>query len=229
MGFLQEKIKLYNLVRPLPDSFNRNSNELAIKVTKSDNDVKNIPLGKIQKGKFYFLHYKDDSNWMKYSSVFVVDYKKVNNLIIIYGVNFCFIPIEIRGLIFDKFIDEKMMNSDSSLTVDFQGMYNELRKLGFEYAIVEYNVAQVVLCHQIRLDYLPVFLYAQHPSATYDPDKLMDIWSKKIEGRDQRHKEMMQSTLKDFLDVSSDFNKQYDVLSGHIDRLQKSIEKYGRG
>jgi CRP-like cAMP-binding protein len=56
----------------------------------------------MSKGGFYFIHYKDDSNWMRYSPVFVVDFKKFNNIIMIMGVNFNFIPIEVRETIFDE-------------------------------------------------------------------------------------------------------------------------------
>ena len=79
---------------------------------------------------------------------------------IIMSLNLNFIPIEIRGRIFDGFISEKMFESDSKLEVDFKGIYTELLKYGFEYSLVEYNAVQIKLVHKINLELLPRFLYS---------------------------------------------------------------------
>ena len=84
MGELLERIKLSNLVygNSIADNFKNNSLFFYDSYTKSDKLVMNIPKGKIQMGGFYFFHYLDDSNWMKYSPIFTVDVKKFSNLII---------------------------------------------------------------------------------------------------------------------------------------------------
>ncbi|HPP40249.1 MAG TPA: PAS domain S-box protein, partial [Candidatus Kapabacteria bacterium] len=109
-----------------------NSLFLFDKYNKSDKTVMNIPVGKMQLGGFYFVHYKDDSNWMKYAPIFTVDFRKFSDMIVIFGVNFNFIPLEIRVGVFDKFISEQDFEKDSLLAVNYKGMYDELRKLGFE-------------------------------------------------------------------------------------------------
>lgn len=230
MGELIDRVKLSGLVHSdgIPDFFKKNSLFLYEKYKSSDNDVKSINIKDIYPGGFYFLHYKDDSNWMKYSPVFIVDFKKYSNQIILFGVNFNFIPLEIRTEIFDKFITEKDFENNNFLKVDLQSMYNELIGLGFEYAIVEYNAIQIVNAHRISLNILPRFLYSQHPIVKYDPQKLIQIWNAKIEGRTQRDKEMNSSTLDDFYNTTKDISEKYNQLEGHIKRLRDSMNKWGR-
>lgn len=196
------------------------------KYNHSDDLVTNINIGKISKGGFYFIHYKDDSNWMRYSPVFVVDFKKFNNVIIIMAINFNFIPLQIRESIFDKFIVEKDIEDDRDLFVSYQGVYNELRKYGFEYSIVEYNINQILFVHRINMSIVYKFIYSQHPKNKYDPDKLYSIWYSKIKDRDNRHEEMKKLLLDDIFDISKDISKDFDVLKDHIKRLQKSFDKY---
>lgn len=229
MGELIERIKLSNLVygNGIADNFKNNSLFFYEKYSKSDDSVTNIPSGKIQMGCFYFFHYLDDSNWMQYSPVFTIDVKKFSNLIIINAINFNFIPLEVRSTIFDKFISKDDFDHDRPLSVDYKGVYSELLKYGFEYAIVEYNFTQIKLVHKISLDVIPRFLYSQHPVNKYDPTKLYGIWNAKISDKAQRHQEMSNALIKDFFTASDDIMENYTVLKDHINRLQKSVEKYG--
>ncbi len=231
MGELIERVKLSLLAYGdgIPDNFKNNSLFFYEKYQKSGQDVLSINIGEINPGGFYFFTYLDDSNWMKFSPVFVADYKKLNNQIVVYAVNFNFVPIEIRTMIFDKYITEKDFELNSYLKTDFQGMYAEIRKLGFEYALMEFNAVQLVRVHRIHLELLPRFLYSQHPINIYDPKKLYSIWSVKIENRDQRHKELASSLLSDFYDINNEISEKYDVLNGHIKRMQTSMNKYGKG
>ncbi len=229
MGELLERIKLSNLVHGngIVENFKNNSLFFYEAYSKSDKNVTNIPRGKIQLGGFYHLHYLDPSNWMVYSPIFTVDFKKFENLIIIHGVNLNFIPLEIRSTIFDKFMTVDNFERDMLLPVSFEGVYKELIKYGFEYAIVEYNLAQVEAVHKISMDLVPRFLYSQHPRNKYDPKKLYEIWNAKIADKEQRHQEMSKALIEDFYTVSDDILENYKVLKSHISRIQKSIEKYG--
>jgi hypothetical protein len=148
-------------------------------------------------------------------------------MIVLMGINFNFIPLEVRVSIFDKFIIEDDFEKDSLLKVDYKGVYSELLKFGFEYALMEYNLIQVKLVHKISMDMIPRFLYSQHPQNKYDPNKLMQIWNAKIGERDDRHKEMMTSLLSDFYEVDGDIKDKYKMLKDHIQRIQKSLQKYG--
>lgn len=228
MGALQDRIDLNIKVfgTDIVDFYRNNVNFMADKYSKSDEMCSAISITDISTGRFYFLHYEDPSNWMRYSPVFVVGYRQVRDLKILLSLNFNFIPLEIRGNIFDKYITEKNFKNNDSLEVDYQGVYSELLKFGFEYSIVEYNAIQIKLCHQINLELLPRFLYSSHPKNKYDPNKLMEIWMKKIQTRKERHDELSASILSEFYEVDGIISKKYEQLASHIQRLQVSLNKF---
>lgn len=234
MGALLDRVILNQKVfgTDLVDFFKKNTEFMAQKYTKSDDMCSAVGKESITPGRFYFFQYSlksktsDVSNWMKWSPVFAIDWKQDNMSKIVYCINFNFIPIEIRCQIFDQFISEKMFEKNSVLDVDFMGIYSELLNYGFEYSIWEYNAIQIDQVHQINLELLPRFLNSTHPKNKYDPNNLMDIWRAKLPTRKKRHQEMLSSTLRDFLDVNSIISGKYDVLSGHIERLQKSMNGF---
>jgi len=229
MGALQVKVDLSLLVygNGVADNFKNNSLYFYDKYQKSDKEITSINVKDINLGGFYFLHYLDDSNWMRWSPIFACDYRKFSNQVILSGVNFNFIPLEVRVSIFDKFITEEDFEKDTLLKVDYAGVYRELLKYGFEYAITEYNLIQVKFVHKISMNMVPRFLYSQHPQNKYDPNKLVQIWNAKLDSEDKRHKEMMSSLLSDFYDVNGEIKDKYKKLKEHIQRLQNSAEKYG--
>jgi thiol-disulfide isomerase/thioredoxin len=229
MGVLQENTKLQMKVfgGNIVDFYKENSLYMYDKYSKSESYCKSISISEIQIGGFYHFHYLDDSNWMKWSPVFVCDSRKLDKLVIILAVNFNFIPLEIRTLLFDKFIIQKDIDENRLIPVDFKGMYTELIRLGFEYAIVEYNAAQLKLVHRISLEILPRFLYSSYPKNKYDPNKLMEIWKAKLDGKEERHKEMTLLLLDDMYKISKEINDKYSVLGDHIDRVRKSLQKFG--
>ena len=116
MGSLSERIKLHLLVHgDMVDTFKENSLNLYDSLQKSTTDFKNVKVGDVNPGGFYFFQYLDDSNWMKYAPVFVADYKKFSNKIVVFAVNFNFIPLEIKGLIFDKYIKPNIQLKNDDL------------------------------------------------------------------------------------------------------------------
>jgi hypothetical protein len=228
MPELNERIKLSLKVNGINavDAFKKNSLYFLDKYSKSSKEVLNVPIKNLSSGGFYFLHYLDESKWMQYSPIFLVDFKKFEDKIILLAINFNFIPLEVRVMIFDPYIQKKDIDENRLLKVDYEFIYNLLRKFGFEYALMEYDASRIKLAHKISMDVLPRFLYHQHPINIYDPDKLMQIWNAKIEKRDQRHKEIILSTLDEFYKVSEDLDSKFDVLKGHIQRLQRNMKKY---
>ena len=229
MGELVDRVGLRMLVDGdgLADNFKNNSLYFYEKYQKSDKDVKAIDIKDILPGSFYHFHYLDDSNWMKWSPVFVTNYKKISNQIIIFAVNLNFIPLEVRAYLFDKFIKEEDFEKDQPLKVNYEGMYSELIKYGFEYALVEYNAIQIKLVHRIQMESVPRFIIAGHPKNKYDPGKLFDIWQVKLKDKDKRHQEIMNSEMDDFFDVKGEINEKYVVLNKHIKRIQSNLKKYG--
>jgi hypothetical protein len=230
MAELLERVKLSLLYNGngIVDNFKNNSLFFYEKYNKSDKDVESINIKDIYPGGFYFFHYKDDSNWMKYAQVFIADFKIFEDKVIFFAVNFNFIPMEIRAQIFDKYILPEDFEKNNFLKVNYEGMYKELLKSGFEYALVEFNAAQLVLVHRIHLELLPRFLYSQHPINKYDPKELVKKWQAKLSTRNERHKEVISSILSDFYDVNNEISDKYNVMRDHIKRLQTSLNKYGK-
>jgi len=229
MGELVDRIGLRILVDGdgLADNFKNNSLYFYDKYQKSDKDVRAVGVNDILPGNFYHFHYLDSSNWMMFSPVFVTNFKKISNQIIIFGVNFNFIPLEVRAYLFDNFMIEEDFEKDRSLKVNYDGMYSELIKYGFEYALVEYNALQIKMVHRIEMGSVPRFLISAHPKNKYDPGKLFDIWQVKLKDKDKRNQEIMNSTIDDFFDTKGEINEKYVVLKKHIQRIQTNLRKFG--
>jgi hypothetical protein len=225
MGELKERCKLSILVNGngVGDAYQNNTLYFYNKFSESDEEVKSVSPVDIQLGRFYHLHCQDESNWIQYSPIFTVDFKKFSNVIMILGLNLNFLPFEIREAIFDKYMTDKDFEDDRSLKVSFQGVYKELMKWGFEYAIVEYSVHQIVLAHKINMSVVPRFLYSSYPKNKYDPEKLYKIWEAKIGGRVERDAEMNQLLMRDFTKASEEINENFKLLKDHIFRVQKRL------
>jgi hypothetical protein len=232
MGALMDKVKLALLVNGdgVPDNFKKNSLFFYDKYMKSDNDIKNINVSNIKPGGFYFFHYKDDSNWMKWAPVYVIEFKKFNNQIVLLCVNFNFLPLEIRVLLFDKFILEDDFEKDKllNLKVNYRVLYQELKRIGFEWALMEFNAIQLVAVHKISMNTVPRFLYHQHPKNKYDPGKLVQIWKAKLATAKQRDQEITSASLDEFYNIDSEISEKYDVLKDHIKRIRANMIKYGK-
>jgi hypothetical protein len=230
MGDLLERVKLSVLVNGdgVADAYKKNSLYFYEKYRKSDKEVAAVPLSKIQAGRFYFFHYMDDSNWMKWSPVFVITVKKFENLQIVFAINLNFVPLEVRTTVFDNVLNDVNFEKDTPLKVDMKATYEILRRLSFEYSICEYNLSQIKLCHKIEMNSVPRFLYSGYPKNKYDAKKLYFIWKAKLINKNKRDAEISQFLLKDFYETSEEISNKYDVLKGHIKRVKASIEKYGR-
>ena len=120
MAELLERVKLNLLVNGngIVENFKNNSLFFYEKYNQSTPDVLAISTTDIYPGGFYFFHYLDDSNWMKYSPVFVADFKKFDDKVVLFAVNFNFMPMEIRAMLFDKFILSEDQEKNSLLNVD---------------------------------------------------------------------------------------------------------------
>lgn len=225
MGFLIEKTELNRFVTSdgLVEYFKKNSIEMVDYYSKSTKECLNVSVKNIKTGGFYHLISQNKSNWMRNSPVFVADYKKVGTTIIILAVNMNLIPLQIRTLFFDKFITEKDFEKDSFLKVSFTGIYNELKNIGFEYSLMEFDVSKILIAHKISMSILPKFLISQHPTNTYDPKKLSEIWKSKIGKQAERDAEMQSSSLEDFYNIHFNIDSKYESLKKHIERLRRNL------
>jgi hypothetical protein len=105
MGELVERVKLNLLVYGdgLVENFRNNSLYFYDKYQKSDNEVKNVKVSDVYPGGFYFFHYKDDSNWMKWSPVFIAGYKKFSNQKLMMKMNFNFFEAYLEFQVYLKY------------------------------------------------------------------------------------------------------------------------------
>lgn len=230
MGHLAELVKLNLLVYgdDVVSAYANNTQHFFDKYRASDENVRNTRVGEIKPGLFYFFHYMDDSAWMRYAPVFVVDFKKFDGMVVLNCVNMNFLPLQTRVSLFDPFIREKDFdNKNFIIKSNYDNVYRELKKSRFEWSLMEFNAAQIVSAHRISMFSLPRFLYSGHPKAKYDPTKLLQIWKKKYAEQDKRDKEMMSASIDEFYDAQKEIGDKYSVLKGHIKRLRKSNRKYG--
>jgi len=224
MGVLNDKIEI-EAKKDIPQYYKDNTMKMYNLYTNPDKTVTPINVNSITAGSFFFLTYFDESNWMKYSPVLFIDHKKFDNQLIGYAINFNFLPLEIRSGMLDKILNDLEDNSQLS-SITFENAYTMLLKVGYEYALVEYDMKRVQQAYQIDFSILPNFLYSSYPKNKYDPDKLYSIWLKKLETRELRHQEIIQSTVSDFFDITEDISGQYDALENHIKRLQRGIKRF---
>lgn len=225
MGDLEDKIES-EAKGDIPKYYKDNTKLMFNYYDNPNKSVKAINVSKISSGRFMFLFYHDDSNWMRYSPVLFIDHKKFENSIIGYAINFNFIPLEIRSGMLDDVLNNLIDNAQLS-SITFEGAYSMLLKVGYEYALVEYDMKRVEQAYEIDIDILPNFLYSSYPKNKYDPKKLYSIWLKKLETRELRHQEIIKSTVEDFFETTDEIEGKFEALEGHIKRLQKGIDKYG--
>lgn len=230
MGILLDKVEKDNNLKrvSIPDAYKENSAFFYNKYQGSDKEVQNTPFREISFGGFYFFHYRDESNWMGYSPVFTVEFKKFENKIIILALNFNFIPLEFRVRIFDNYMIEDDFTKNRDLGVDFPGIYNKLLQIGFEYSLVEYNMAQLIQSHRINTNLVPRFLYSGHPINKYDPKKLYEIMLAKKDKQKQRDSEMKKLSLEQLYKEAEGKNFSLVELKERYDRIQRNLEKFNQ-
>lgn len=227
MGFLNDRIKM-NSGGDIPGYYKANTFAFYERYQTPKDGVKSIPISDIQEGKFYFIMYEDESNWMKFSPIFLVDYKKFDSEIILYAMNFNFIPLEIRSGFFDRYI-KNIEEDPSFLNITFEATYKELFRVGYEYSLMEFNSKRLKRIYEIPIGLLPEFLYSGWPANKYDPKKLHDIWKKKIETKEARHIAMMKINADEYFKAFDDMEKDFGQLNEHIKRLQRNEKKFGSG
>ena len=113
MGSLQNRVDLNMKVygKDIVDFYKNNSIFMVDKYTKSDDMCTSLSIRDIVPGRFYFFHYEDPSNWMRYSPVFVVDYRKVGQD---YNEEKTF-PIQLKDdalILFKNYLSKVINNTD---------------------------------------------------------------------------------------------------------------------
>ena len=228
MGELKEYYRESN--QPTPSRFKENSINIYNLLSKPEKEkVEYIPITKLKSGGVYFIFYKDESNWMRFSPVLCCELKDKR---LMFGVNLNFLPLEIRANLFDYLIKTLNKNNGEPITkspfnnITFDGIYKRLIRLGFEYALVEYNFERVERIAKIDFSILPDFLMSAHPKNIYDPSKLYQIWESKLKNRPERHNELITKLVSDFYDVTDQLVESSVSLKGHFQRLKRNQEKF---
>ena len=215
--------------QPTPGRFKENSiNIYKLLSTPEKGKVEYVSITNLRPGAVYFILYKDESNWMRFSPILCCEIKDKR---LMFGVNLNFLPLEIRASLFDDLIKTLDKNNGESITkppfnVTFDGMYKTLIRLGFEYALVEYNFERIERIAKIDFSILPDFIMSAHPKNIYDPNKLYQIWESKLKNRPERHNELITKLVNDFYDVTDELVESSVSLKGHFQRLKRNQEKF---
>jgi hypothetical protein len=232
MGVLRQTIKDHmggdiSDTSLLVNYFKESTEFMYSKYQKPDRECSSISISSIQNGHFYFFMYQDESNWMQFAPVFLCDWKKFDNKIIGYAVNFNFIPIEYRVAVFDVLINN-LEDSNQLTSMTFEMMYRQLLKVGYEYALVEFDFMRLKRVYHIQYEILPDFLCSTYPTIKYDPQNLYNIWKVKLETKEARHQEMIKMISDEFYNATEDISEKYSELKSHMKRLKRNNEKYGK-
>ena len=233
MGHLNELVKLNVLVRGTDelDAYIKNTKYFTSRyqTQSSDKDILNVVRSKIVPGQFYFFEYLHDSNWFRYSPVFVIDYKVSNGLTILRCINMNFLPLKFRVALFDPYLREHdFENYNFVLKTKYDVVEKELLKFRYNFALKMYNVGQIIRAYRISINFLPIFLYSGHVDAKYDPGQLKQIWDSQNKVAEQREKEMMSATMDDYTDLTKDISGKFDVLKNDVMTFRNSLRKYGK-
>lgn len=249
MRELSERCKLSLLVNGNGelDNYNNNNAFFTSKYLNSDSEVRNVNINSVFPGRFYFfeLDKNENSNWIRYSPTFVISNSFFANKMsegfkgqveeaninqpgpvinLIQVVNMNFLPFEIRVALFDKFMVEDDFEKDRALPVDFEGIHNELRNYGFEYAITHYPTHRIVNAWKIDMKLVPRFLYSSSAINKYDPRNLYSIRKSKIGKSQKRDEEMRKLNVNDFMKPIEEIEDKYNVLKESIIRVQNRIK-----
>lgn len=233
MGQLRDKLRDLTKNKPIPEFFKENSMSYYKLYNSPDGKmVKAVGMSQMFIGGIYFIVYRDESNWMQLSPIVVAD---IRDKRVMFAVNMNFLPLEIRTELLDDMIISLTDNNKQSSGMSpfnflsFEKMYKKLLKLGFEYALVEYDLSRIIQIYHIDYNELPTWLYSQHPKNRYDPIKLYQIWQSKLKNRPERHNELIKKLVKDFYNVTDELIDNSETLKSHFQRLQRNQKKLGNG
>jgi hypothetical protein len=177
------------------------------------NKFMNIPLNKIQVGKFYIILYNFNGNKL-YAPIFVIDYRVTNNnKHVIYGINLDYLPFDYKLLFFNKLYeltknifnyneDVETFLIENPIPVKFETIYNSLKENGdFNFSISAFDIIKIKECFGISttLLYLMIHIHMRPINV-----KLM----------------------KSLMDSYENGSKEYQLLNETIQKLDDMVESY---
>lgn len=216
-----------------------NSEFIINSLNNSTNFIKPINLTAIEKGKFYFIFYDINgktSNMEKFNPLFVIDWVDKNNTRFLYGVSINFIPINIRVVFFNMLcnfnLDSIEKNMDLTLDkeygfkeIDFTNIYKLLYNIGFEWSIRQFDITKINKVYSISTNVLTKFITMSTAKLTGVNDgKIIEIWNKKIQEQEERHKKIIDELLGDYKNMEKELNKTYTTLDTKNNNLEKTLQ-----
>lgn len=198
-----------------------------------------VSLSNIEKGKFYFMFYDlsgKSSKMEKFNPLFIIDWTNQDNTRYIYGVSINFMPVTIRTVFFNSLCNFnigtieknsklKIEKQEAFENIDFANIYKLLYSIGFEWSIRKFDCKLVNKIYEISSNILPVFLTMSTAQLTgVDDGKLIEIWNKKINEQETRHKQMIQEILGDYKKMANELDKSYQTLDMKNTNLEKSLQ-----
>ncbi|MFV2016363.1 MAG: hypothetical protein ACC656_13105 [Candidatus Heimdallarchaeota archaeon] len=199
----------------------------------TSNVLRKVNNNNIVPGKTYFLFYDlagalNSSRMEQYSPILAIKTAYVENIPILWGFNFNFVPERVRINWFDKVIDrffKGVMNTNATLkrieelkplNLTFDGVYRTLASIGFEYSIREYRLDLVNRAYEINLNEIDRFVSIDTEFFSgVDQQKLIEIWLAKLTEGEQRLMKIKQ-------DILTDFEKMEKQLEISLEDLEKS-------
>lgn len=216
-----------------------NSTEWLLKrLQNPDKGFKAVSTKNMYVGKFYFLLYDLQGNSSKmeqYSPILLIDYRKVNTKILLYGLSINFIPQNIRLLFFDQFLDsfsnvflpidskEKVGSSEKPLPINFATVFEPLDKIGFQYSIRELDASLINKSYEVSMQMLPRYLTVNTTILTgVDEQKMADIWYSKLKKREESLQKRISELITDYTEISKTFQKEFRSYKSEFDKISKA-------
>lgn len=213
---------------------------LADRIKEPTNYFTSVKKTDIKVGKFYFFFYDllgKSTKMEKYSPILLIDQKKVKNKIIYFGLSFNFIPIKIRILFFNTFLnyfeeiinknaEKKSVNLELPLEIDLETMIKLLKQINFTYAIRLFESDKLDKVYAISL--LDVDKYLSTNSLIFtgvDEKKLGQIWLSKLKKGDDRIENFEEylKKIKSNTEEVMDKVKKTEVAKKELDEINKKL------
>jgi flagellar capping protein FliD len=205
----------------------------------SSPDIVPINMSSLEKGKFYFMFYDlagKSSRMEKFNPLFVIDWIDMDSTRYVYAVSINFIPISIRTVFFNKLCNYNISRINKNVdldtegqysfeNIDFTNIYKLLYTIGFEWSIRKFDCKLINKIYAISTNILPTFLTMSTAGLTgVDDSKLIEIWNKKIQEQELRHKKLIKEILGDYKNMEQELTKAYSTLDSKNSNLEKSLQ-----
>lgn len=229
MGILLKKIKTRQ--REEGGQTSEKSTQWLIDQLKKPNNktVKEVTPDDIVPGKLYFLFYDlasslKSSLMEQYSPILALRYGLVKQKPILWAFSLNFLPERVKVNWFDQVLERFFKGVLSTelnvepykkpLNVTYEGVYQTLASIGFEYAIREFRMDLINKIYEIDIQELDRFVTIDTERFTrVDAKKLIEIWLAKLGEGDQRLKMIKENSVTDFKTVDDVLNISFDEMN----------------